>query len=232
MSREEPEPPLGSSQQQQELPAGQEYLAPATAVQTLAKRSTTRRSLPSAILFEEQDGLFWLRGQHLDRARSPLGLRCESPSVGFDRLTWSAYVANLASKRIPIGVARGSTISTVRLRAISKTSQLHSVALDLTPDRLVRQQEIERLASCLTRKHWRVGGLVRHIRAESSERRPKRVDRSRSPLRLPRYRRQLRVGLGLNAIAPNRGIRGRGFGSKLCAGRLVAHLVTNKWNAN
>lgn len=169
MSKEQEQPPLGPSLEPQDLPRKQECLAPTTTARAISTRPMARRAAPSAILFEEQDDLYWLRGDDLQRAKEPLGLRCDSASAGFDRITWSAYVADLAKKRIPIGLMRGNTISAVHLQAIQKPSQLRSIAVDLMPNQLVGQREIDTLASCLTRKHSRVGELVRGLRAQSAK---------------------------------------------------------------
>jgi hypothetical protein len=128
-------------------------------------RFAPRRSSPAAIVFEEKDGLYWLRGEHLARAKGALGLRCETPAVGFDRLNWSVYVADLSKKRLPIHVVRDNMLFTVTMNSREQASQIHSIAADLTPHQLVGDKEIERLVTCLTRKHSRVGELVRHLRA-------------------------------------------------------------------
>jgi hypothetical protein len=71
----------------------------------MAKKSATATSLPreaypSHILFEERDGIYWLRGQDLARARPILRINSDADAVGFDKATMSAYASRLNQKRI------------------------------------------------------------------------------------------------------------------------------------
>ncbi len=107
---------------------------------------------PNSVLFEEREGLFWLRGNDLDRAKVLLGLRCDSPAVGFDLMTWSIHVAELAKKRVPMELLIEDTISRVRFRSAEGGSDIPSVPIDLSPVQLVGQREIDRLLAGRTKE--------------------------------------------------------------------------------
>jgi len=125
-----------------------------------------RRS-PGTVIFEERDGLLWLRGKDLDRAKSLLGLRCDSPAVGFDPMTWSIHVAQLAKKRVPMELVVGETISKIRFDPDPRRSEQPGVPIDLSAVQLVGQREMERLLARFTRTDSRLRRLAA-IGAEES----------------------------------------------------------------
>lgn len=120
-----------------------------------------------ALLFEENGGLFWLRGKDLDRANSLLGLRCESPAVGFDFMTWAIQVAELAKRRVPVELVVGKSISKVRLLATPPI--VPSTPIDLSPVQLVGQAEMDRLSAIVARGESRVGEFVATAMKETDD---------------------------------------------------------------
>ncbi len=111
-----------------------------------------RGALPSHILFEEQDGIYWLRGSDLERAKRLLGLRVEGTAAGFDRLSWSIYVGELSKQKIAVGIRQGNVVRTVHLQRTRNPRPLQSTRISLTPTQLFGRAELGRFERALVHK--------------------------------------------------------------------------------
>lgn len=125
-----------------------------------------RGALPSHILFEEYDGIYWLRGTDLERAKKLLGLRCDGKAMGFDRITWLIYVEQLAKQRIAVGIRQGNVVRTVHLQRTSNLRPLRSTPINLMPAQLFGLQELERLERGLARKESALRAMADRISDE------------------------------------------------------------------
>jgi hypothetical protein len=114
-----------------------------SATSTSRARTIPRKSLPSQILFDERDGIYWLRGEYLEQAGHLLGLRYEGVAVGFDYPTWSIYVRDLAQRKIAIGVLQGGEVRDVRIRATNRLRLPTTATIDLAPRQLFTRAELE-----------------------------------------------------------------------------------------
>ena len=122
------------------------------ATTSTSTRSIARAALPSHILFEEQDGIYWLRGTDLERSKKLLGLRVDGNVAGFDRLTWCIYVGDLAKQRIPVGLRQGNIVRTVHLQRPTIFRPVRSTPTNLAPAQLFGLAELERLERGFARK--------------------------------------------------------------------------------
>jgi hypothetical protein len=113
--------------------------------------SLPRSALPSVILFEERDGIYWLRGADLERAKKLLNLRVEGVAAGFDAITWSVYLHDLARQKVALGIRDGNTVRRVQLLPTSNVPPPSS-PIDLLPCQLFSLTELERLERGLSRK--------------------------------------------------------------------------------
>jgi hypothetical protein len=75
--------------------------------------SLAREAYPSCILFEERNGVYWLRGQDLARARHFLPIKSDGEAVGFDKATMSAHARRLNQKGIKVGILKDNAVRTL-----------------------------------------------------------------------------------------------------------------------
>lgn len=129
---------------------GTETLPVATT--STSTRPIARGALPSHILFEEDDGVYWLRGTDLERAKTLLGLCYDSKAVGFDRVTWLIHVEDLAKRRIAVGIRQGNVVRTVHLQRTRNPRPLRSTRINLDSVQLFGLKELERLERGLARE--------------------------------------------------------------------------------
>lgn len=143
----------------------------------MATTSTTTRpiargALPSHILFEEDDGIYWLRGTDLERAKKLLGLRCDGNAVGFDRVDWLIYVGDLSKQRIAVGIRQGNVVRSVHLQRTTNLRPLRSTPISLTPAQLFGLAELERLERGFARKDSTLRATLERIGDELANGRP------------------------------------------------------------
>lgn len=125
-----------------------------------------RGALPSCILFEENDGIYWLRGTDLERAKTLLGLRCDGKAVGFDRMTWLIHVEDLVKRRIAVAIRQGNWVRTVHLQRTTNLRPLRSTPINLAPVLLFGVAGLERLERRLARKDSRLRPMADRISDE------------------------------------------------------------------
>jgi hypothetical protein len=139
----------------------------------MAKKSATATSLvreayPSHLLFEERDGIYWLRGQDLARARNILPIKSDADSVGFNKATMWAYASRLNQKRIKVGILKDNTVRTLQFQHPKKQVNVPSTTIGLAPELLLGRRELDRLEGHLTRKRSHLKDLAHRIMAELS----------------------------------------------------------------
>jgi hypothetical protein len=139
----------------------------------MAKKSATatilvREAYPSHLLFEERDGIYWLRGQDLALARNILPIKSDADSVGFDKATMSAYASKLNQKRIKVGILKDNAVRTLQFQRPKKPVNVPSTTISLAPELLLGKRELERLEGHLTRKRSHLKDLAEGIRTELS----------------------------------------------------------------
>jgi hypothetical protein len=133
-----------------------------------ASKGLAREAYPSCILFEELAGIYWLRGRDLARVRDTLSIRSDAESIGFDKATMLAHGRRLNQKRIKVGVLKDMTVRTLQFHRPRKPVNIPSTTIGLAPELLLGRRELERLQSCLTRKHSPLKDLTLRIRADLS----------------------------------------------------------------
>ena len=123
-----------------------------------------RKDYPSHLIFEEVDGIFWLKGNDLERASKLLDLGdCDRP-VGFEGATLSGYLEVLADKGVKVAFLRGSTIIMAephRVRQVPR--QVKGTPIGLAPELLLGRQELDRLHETVRRGHSYLSGLVDRV---------------------------------------------------------------------
>jgi hypothetical protein len=139
----------------------------------MAKKAATatnlpREAYPSHILFEERDGIYWLRGQDLARARPILRINSDADAVGFDKATMSAYASRLNQKRIKVGILKDNAVRTLQFQRPKKPVNVPSTTIGLAPELLLGRRELERLKGHLTRKRSHLKDLAQRIMTELS----------------------------------------------------------------
>jgi hypothetical protein len=139
----------------------------------MAKKSATAKSLvreayPSHLLFEERDGIYWLRGQDLALARNILPIKSDADAVGFNKATMSTYASRLNQKRIKVGILKDNAVRTLQFHRPKKPVNVPSTTTSLAPELLLGRRELERLKGHLTRKRSHLKDLVQRIREELS----------------------------------------------------------------
>ena len=139
----------------------------------MAKKSATATSLPreaypSHILFEERDGIYWLRGQDLARARPILRINSDADAVGYNKATMWAYASRLNQKRIKVGILKGNAVRTLQFQRPKKPVNVPSTTIGLAPELLLGRRELERLKGHLTRKRSHLKDLAERIMTELS----------------------------------------------------------------
>jgi transposase-like protein len=123
---------------------------------TPSSRSTDRKGAPSTIIFEEQDGLFWLRGENLKEAKTPLGLPDGIAGDGFQSKLVRRYERASASTRTLFaqlyleGPATGDFEPVFR-ELVGETTALSATAIVRLKDRWADEYEA-----------WRKRPLVDH----------------------------------------------------------------------
>lgn len=137
-------------------------------VATLTRKDRLpRTAYPDAILFaEEQEGIWWLRGKDLARAKRILGFYCGEESVGFDGETAGYYIKALLEQGEQVGILRGNTVQPLVLRGSGDPGKVKSRTMGMAPELLFGLRELERLRRTLTRKHSPMRDLVERVRAE------------------------------------------------------------------
>jgi hypothetical protein len=130
--------------------------------------SLAREAYPSYILFDERDGVYWLRGQDLAQARRILPIKSNGESVGFDKATMSSHARRLNQKGTKVGVLKDNAVRTLQSHHPKKPVNVPSTTIGLAPELLLGKRELERLEACLTRKHSPLKDLALRIRAELS----------------------------------------------------------------
>lgn len=97
------------------------------------------------IIFEEQDGFYWLRGKNLERAKRLLGFEHQQADFGVDSATLADYVDQLDAKGLKVAFLRGSTIQAVKVRKARKQKDVPSTVVGLAPELLLGRHELDRL---------------------------------------------------------------------------------------
>jgi hypothetical protein len=123
------------------------------AATSTSSRSIARGALPSCILFEEQDGIFWLRGPDLERVKKLLGLRVDGDAAGFDHITSSTYVDELSKQRVAVGIRQGNLVRTIQLQPTKNPRPLPSTPASLAPAHLFGLAELEDLERRITARN-------------------------------------------------------------------------------
>jgi hypothetical protein len=174
-------------------------------------RGVSWEAYPSHVLFEERDGIFWLRGANLERARKVFCLSSGPRAVGFDRETAAWSISHLLNQHVKVGIIQNGIVRIIprRQSAIGrKAVPVVGTSIDLAPDVLFGKRELERLALCLTKRSGaHLAELVERIEAEGLT----------SPVTwgeagcVPGTRRMLRGGRGTHHDSSRRdpGARGR-----------------------
>ena len=139
----------------------------------MARKSATpkglaREAYPSHILFEERQGVYWLRGQDLVQARQVLPIRPDSASVGFDKVNMSVHAYRLNQKGLKVGILKDGAVRTLQFPRTKKSINVPSTAIGLAPVLLLGRRELERLERRLTRKYSAFKDLTERIKAELS----------------------------------------------------------------
>lgn len=130
--------------------------------------SVARGAYPSYVLFEEQDGLWWLRGKDLSRAKRILDLEYTGDALGFESSVASEYARRLNKQGIKVGLLRGNTVRTLQIHRFKNPNQVPGTTIGLAPELILGLRELEHLEKSLTRKHSRVRDLVERMRSELS----------------------------------------------------------------
>src|SRR4030095_12992849 len=92
-----------------------------------------RAALPSSILVEQEDGIYWVRDADLERVKKLLGLRVEGVAAGFDAETWSAYAAELHKKKVAIGMRKGNVVRVATPQSRARARPLCARTVHLEP---------------------------------------------------------------------------------------------------
>jgi len=105
------------------------------------------------ILFQEQDAIYWLRGQDFARAKTLLGLCSDARAIGFDRTTWLIYAEDLARQGATIGVVQDQLVRMLHLHRPKPVHPVQSNPSELAPLQLFGTVELARLARRLAHTH-------------------------------------------------------------------------------
>ncbi len=96
----------------------------------------------NTILFQQIDGILYVRGEQLKRMCSLLNISCDGEVMGLDQGTCFLYFKELARKGIPVGYSLGGDKNTNIIHMLKKTSprsktKIESTTIGITPERLV-----------------------------------------------------------------------------------------------
>ncbi len=129
-----------------------------------------RQAYPDHILFEERDGIYWLRGQDLERAKKALRLDCDgAKAVGFPSQMFSVYVEQLFQKRLRVGVLQGNTVRAITHHRPCKPTKIASAYIGLAPELLFEQRELDRMERHFAKAQFEVQDLVERLRSELTD---------------------------------------------------------------
>lgn len=137
---------------------------------TAHPKPLVREAYPFHILFEEKDGIYWLRGHDLERAKQALPIKADpnAVSVGFPKSAMMGHARQLSRTGIKVGVLEGNAVRTVEFHRPKATPAVHGKNIGLAPTLLVGRQEIERLKACLSLKRSTLKDLTLRIMTELS----------------------------------------------------------------
>lgn len=127
--------------------------------------STTGPRCPD-ILFAEEEGIYWLRGDNLARAKNTLGLASDQKAVGFDGQTVKLHIDDLTEQGVTVGIIRGNTLRTICRQQTSKPEKVESKTAWLSPALLFGQRELVDINRHLNGNRFIVDGFIQRIRTE------------------------------------------------------------------
>ena len=135
--------------------------------------SLVREAYPkNMLLFEEQDGIYWLRGKDLARAKKLVGFCCEEQSMGLDGESAGYCIKALLEQGEKVGILKGNTVRPLVLRGSGDPSKVKSRTIGLMPELLFGRRELERLSHQLTRRSASSAELVERLQAEFASGKP------------------------------------------------------------
>lgn len=129
----------------------------------------TGATLESCVLFEERDGIYWLRGADVQRAHAVLGLACDGTALGFDPEIAAIYANQFLKRHFKVAVQRGTTVRFLTLRRLSKQGAIPFTPLFLAPTLLLDERDLKTLRSRLPSKHSPLRSAVERIARILSE---------------------------------------------------------------
>ncbi len=139
--------------------------------------ASLRQAYPDYILFEERDGIFWLRGQDLERAKKALRLDCDgAKAVGFPSQLVLVCIDQLLHKRLQVGVLCGNTVRTVKRSRSYKPCKIESATIGLAPELLFDHQELACMARSFKKNEHIPQDLMERLRSEVTNGHPCQLD--------------------------------------------------------
>lgn len=121
--------------------------------------SSTRQADVPKIVFSDEDGIFWLRGDNLARAKKVLDLCPEQGPFGLDAETIKLYIDELIEQGVSVGISCGSKVWTITKKEPYKPGKVASKIVWLAATLLFDEREL----SCLKHRLNGNGSAVRDL---------------------------------------------------------------------